>query len=93
MDRIYGKFLRVVDGDTLDIAVTRRDGANEFDYRNTERIRLDGRDAPETGTPGALAAQRALHERFRGRNLRVNVFAHDRYGRLIGYVTKTPRRQ
>ncbi len=91
MDRIYGKFIRAITGDTLDIAVTRREGNYEFDYGRTERIRLDRKNTPEIGMPRAARAQRALHQRFAGRNVRVNVYARDRYGRLIGHVTKTPR--
>jgi len=91
MDQIYGEFIRAIDGDTIEIIVTRRRGGNAYDYRETERVRLRGRNAPEKGKPGAAAAQRALQQRLRGRNVRVKVHARDHYGRLIANVTKTPK--
>ncbi len=91
MDRIYGRVRRVVDGDTLDVDVTRRSRENRHDYGEIERIRVAGRNAPERGSVGSELAQQRLARHVAGRSVRIDVRARDRYNRLIGDVTLTPR--
>jgi micrococcal nuclease len=82
-DRI-GRVARVVDGDTVVVALAGR----------AERVRYIGIDTPESVKPDApvqcfahrAAAENArlvAHERVR---LVVDVEAHDRFGRLLAYV-------
>ena len=79
-----GKVLRVVDGDTIHVAVGGRD----------ERVRYIGVDTPESvkpGTPVQCFAKRAsaYNERLiEGRTVRLVLDAEhrDRYGRLLAYV-------
>lgn len=92
MDRIYAKARRVIDGDTIDVDVTRKAADNAHDYGRRERIRLLGLNAPERGTRGAEQARRRLAQRVRGRGLRIDVHARDTYGRLVAKVTLTPLR-
>ena len=93
MDRVYGRVRRVLDGDTLDVEITRRSSGNRYDYAPVERVRLVGIDAPERGSRGSRAARQQLANRVAGRGMRIDVHARDRYGRLIGKVTVTPNRR
>jgi micrococcal nuclease len=91
MDRYDGRTftcVKVVDGDTLDIAAP--DGG-----RPHTRIRLWGVDTPETVKPNAPVdhfgpeASRFTREQTLGRPVRVELLAHgtrDKYGRLLAYV-------
>jgi micrococcal nuclease len=72
--------VRVVDGDTIDVAVGGR----------TERVRLLGIDAPETGTCYAQAATWHVNHLLQGKRVRLESDRpqgnRDRYGRLLRYV-------
>ena len=78
------RVLRVVDGDTIEIAL---DGERED-------LRLIGIDTPETVKPGAPVqcfgprASAFTHRVLEGREVRVvfGVERRDSYGRLLGYV-------
>jgi len=67
--------LRVIDGDTLELA-------------SGERVRLIGVDAPELGRPGANEATQFVRERTEGRTvwLEADGADRDRHGRLRRYV-------
>jgi endonuclease YncB( thermonuclease family) len=71
-----GRVVGVLDGDTIDVLV-----AGE-----TRRIRLRGIDAPERDQPWAGRAKRALAQRVFGKDVRVNDFGPDSYGRTVGEV-------
>lgn len=86
MDRIWGRAVAVIDGDTFELAVSFRDRRNRYWYRRHERVRIKGRDAPERGTRAAARATRALAMRLDRTRLRVDVLARDVYGRLIAQV-------
>jgi micrococcal nuclease len=72
--------VRVVDGDTIDVAV----GGTR------ERVRLLGIDAPETGTCYAQAATWHVNHLLQGKAVRLESDRsqgnRDRYGRLLRYV-------
>jgi endonuclease YncB( thermonuclease family) len=72
--------VRVVDGDTIDVAVGGR----------TERVRLLGIDAPETGTCYAQAATWHVNHLLIGKRVRLESDRsqgnRDRYARLLRYV-------
>jgi len=67
--------LRVIDGDTIELA-------------NGERVRLIGVDAPERGRPGANEAAQFVRERVEGRTVWLEADGNDqgRHGRLRRYV-------
>ncbi|NBB96028.1 MAG: hypothetical protein GVY16_09865 [Planctomycetes bacterium] len=91
LQRYHGRSfacVRVVDGDTLDIA------APDAGQPHT-RIRLWGVDTPETVKPNTpvqhygLEARRYTRDRAEGQTLRIELLAHDtrdKYGRLLAYV-------
>lgn len=68
----------VTDGDTLWV---RADGASE-----ARKIRLRGLDAPEICQAGGPQARQLLAERVLHREVQVQTFARDRYGRLIAQL-------
>jgi micrococcal nuclease len=84
-ERLTGRVVRAVDGDTLEVAI---------DGGSTETVRLIGVDTPETvkpDTPVQCFGPRASHfehERVEGRRVRLltGVEPRDYYGRLLAYV-------
>src|SRR3954449_12620788 len=81
---LSGRVVRVVDGDTIRVALAGR----------VERVRYIGIDTPESVKPGTAVqcyAHRAAAENARlvaGRRVRLvlDVEARDRFGRLLAYV-------
>lgn len=84
-ERLSGRVLRAVDGDTLEV---------RLDDGRTETVRLIGVDTPETvkpDTPVQCFGPRASHFEHRevaGRRVRLltGVEPRDFYGRLLAYV-------
>lgn len=74
-DRLSGKVVHVLDGDTVEV----RD-AN----RRVHRVRLAGIDAPEIDQPHGTQARRALAKAVAGETLIVDWHKRDRYDRLVG---------
>jgi micrococcal nuclease len=90
--RLTGRVVRAVDGDTLEIAI---------DGGDTETVRVIGVDTPETVKPDTPVqcfgpqASRFEHEHVEGHRVRllVGVEPRDTYGRLLAYVwIETPGR-
>jgi micrococcal nuclease len=87
--RLTGRVVRAVDGDTLEVALD--DGA-------TETVRLIGVDTPETVKPDTPVqcfgprASRFEHRSVEGRRVRLvtGVEPRDYYGRLLAYVWVEP---
>jgi micrococcal nuclease len=85
---LEGRVTKVVDGDTIHVALSGRD----------ERVRYIGMDTPETHKPGTPVqcygrAASAFNARLlagRRVRLRTDVEARDRYGRLLAYVYRQP---
>jgi micrococcal nuclease len=83
--RLAGRVVRAVDGDTLEVAV---------DGRGTETVRLIGVDTPETVKPDTPVqcfgprASRFEHQEVEGHRVRLltGVEPRDFYGRLLAYV-------
>lgn len=71
------KVVRVVDGDTVELA-------------NGEHVRLIGIDAPEDGVCGAVAATKKLTRLVEGKKIALvrGTDNRDRYGRLLRYVDR-----
>lgn len=74
-DRLSGKVVRVLDGDTVEVL-----DAN----RRTQRVRLAGIDAPESGQPYGTQAKRVLSKAVAGETVVVDWHKRDRYDRLVG---------
>jgi endonuclease YncB( thermonuclease family) len=77
---LEGRVVRVADGDTLTVQV----GNQQY------RIRLASIDAPEThksneqpGQPYAQASRDFLYQRVGGKNVQLNCYEEDNYGRKI----------
>lgn len=75
-DEITGTVTRVVDGDTIHVAV----GLTKH------VIRLSEIDTPERDQPWGRQASRALAEKLNGGRVTVLTTEMDRYGRLVGKV-------
>ncbi|WP_243477902.1 thermonuclease family protein [Orrella daihaiensis] len=87
--QINGKVVKVADGDTITV----RDGSENY------RIRLASIDAPETGSgskrpgqPYGEASRRFLANEVAGKQVELECFEEDRYGRhicdvLMGEIT------
>src|SRR3954469_11456806 len=83
-----GTVTRVVDGDTIHVALGGRD----------EKVRYIGVDTPETHKPGtpvqcfgpAASAFNARLLEGRSVRLRTDAESRDRYGRLLAYVYRRP---
>lgn len=73
-----GVVSHVIDGDTLSVRPA-RGGAEQ-------RVRLQGLDAPEICQPWGTQARQALADQVLHRHVRVQVRAHDAYGRLVALV-------
>jgi len=78
--------LRVVDGDTIDVAIPA--GRPGQAYRLRQRVRLLGIDTPERGQAGYGKATEALRSMIGGRCVRLSYSGRTRggYGRLLAYV-------
>jgi len=84
-ERLRGRVVRAVDGDTLEVAL---------DGGATETVRLIGVDTPETVKPGAPVqcfgprASAFEHRTIEGRRVRllIGVEPRDHYGRLLAYA-------
>lgn len=74
---ITGKVVKVLDGDTIDI-LTRE--------KKTERIRLNGIDAPEKGQAYGNKAKQFVLDMAAMKIVTVTVVDTDRYGRSVGDV-------
>ena len=73
---ISGTVIDVHDGDTLSVRTP----------AGTERVRLEGIDAPEWAQPYGTAAQKTLERSSLGQAVQVAHRQRDRYGRLLGQV-------
>jgi len=74
---LFGKVIRVVDGDTFTL----------LDQRQRKlRIRLYGIDCPEHGQAFANVAKKFTSDRVLNKEVRVEVRDTDRYKRIIGVI-------
>lgn len=73
-----GRVVKVIDGDSLIIAA-----------KNQElEVRLYGIDCPEFGQPFSRKAINFVKQRLRGREVQVDSYYRDRYGRLVAVVSE-----
>lgn len=71
------RVIRIVDGDTITVL------SNEYEQI---KIRLYGIDAPEKEQPWGVRARQALSAMVFGRNVEIEDFGKDRYGRTVARV-------
>ena len=72
-----GKVVGVTDGDTIRVL-----------YKNSEvKVRLYGVDCPEKSQAYGSAAKQFTGKMVFGKTVTVDVRDHDRYGRVVGWVT------
>jgi endonuclease YncB( thermonuclease family) len=76
-ETLSGRVVRVVDGDTVYVL----DAA-----KKQHKIRLAGIDAPERGQPFGTKSKERMADLVAGRDVEVNWYKEDRWGRLIGTV-------
>jgi endonuclease YncB( thermonuclease family) len=74
---MVGRVVSVHDGDTITILTPSHEQV---------KIRLHGIDAPESGMPYGQASKRALSNMVFGREVVLESYGTDRYGRCIGEV-------
>lgn len=82
-DVIWGKVVKVIDGDTFDIKVTRVRRGKQYEYGTKERIRIEGIDTAELPSLAGRRAKRDLERALKGKSVRCDIGARDTYGRLI----------
>lgn len=78
-DLIKGNVVGVADGDTITIL---------DEQKTRHKIRLMGIDAPEKGQPYGDASKRSLSDLAFGQLVVVDYNKRDRYGRVVGKVTR-----
>jgi len=80
-DEIVGKVVAVTDGDTIKV----------LDASYTEyKVRLSGIDAPERGQPYGTASRDHLASMVAGKEVLVEWYKQDKYGRIVGKVWVQP---
>jgi len=75
-----GQVVSVLDGDTIEI----------LHNQHTERIRLNGIDCPEKGQAFGKRAKQAASELVFGKDVTLQTFGKDKYGRTIADVFLPP---
>jgi len=80
-EEIIGKVVAVTDGDTIKV----------LDSSYTEyKVRLSGIDAPERGQPHGTSSRDHLASLVAGKEVRVDWYKQDKYGRIVGKVWVEP---
>jgi len=85
-DTIRGPVTKVVDGDTFDMKVTHTGKDNQYDYSNSERIRIANFDAAELGSFGGYRDKAKLQKAILGKEVRCYVQSRDSYHRVVAEV-------
>ena len=75
--RLSGKVIKVIDGDSITVLDQRRE---------QHKIRFAGIDAPERGQPYGKAAKKFLSKIIFKKQVCVQWYKKDKYGRLVGLV-------
>lgn len=93
MDCIEGYVTKVMDGDTFLMTVKWVGANNRRRYKDVEKIRLAGVDAPAANTPGGRSATTRLRGRLYQKYVHCDIRARDTYGRLVCAVRVRPPRK
>lgn len=81
-DTLQGPVTTILDGGTFRMRVISSTGAHN--YNPEETIRIEGVDAPETGSLEGDIAKGILAVELPGKSVVVTVHARDDYGRVVG---------
>ena len=65
---------RIIDGDTFETSSRQKS------------VRLASVDAPERGAPGSAKARETLRSMIKGKQVRIETLARDKYGRSVANV-------
>ena len=82
MEQITGKVTKVIDGDTFVVNITFKSPLNNYEYNDEERIRANF-STPELSDPGGQKAKANLTKMILNKNVRIQVAARDKFGRVI----------
>lgn len=74
--KISGKVIKVIDGDTYDLLT---------DDKKTIRVRMEGIDAPEKGMPYYKASKNHLGSLCMNQRIEVISTGEDKYGRMLAF--------
>lgn len=85
-DTIRGSVTSVTDGDTFTMKITHTGADNEYEYNDTETVRIAGIDAPELNTDAGKKAKKDLEDKLSAKEVRVTVQARDNYRRVVGTI-------
>ena len=85
-DIIEGKVIRIIDGDTFEMRVTRVGQSNTYSYNELERIRMANVNTPELRSPGGLVAKANLRRSLLNKVVRCTVRTRDVYDRVVADV-------
>ena len=90
MDTLKGTVTRVIDGDSFIVRIDWKGLRNRFAYKDNERVRLYGRNAPDLGAPGGYDAYETLRDLIETRRIHLDVISRDTYGRLVASFSLLP---
>lgn len=76
-DKVNGKVISVIDGDTYDILVN---------GSKTLRVRMEGIDAPERGMPFYRVSKNHLSEYCFNKDVKLEITGVDDFNRILGYT-------
>lgn len=77
----HGTVIDNHDGDTLTVELQIMD-----DLKKTEKLRLDGLDAPELDTPEGKTVQKIVEDLVKDKEVTVSYTKREKFGRLLAVV-------
>jgi micrococcal nuclease len=78
---LTGRVIRIIDGDTLDVALS----------SGPIRVRMQGVDAPEQNQSGGRKAADWLRKRLAHQTVELEPVSQDRYGRMVAVINLSDR--
>jgi len=85
-DFIQGKVTEVIDGDTFVMTIEQVGTQNQYEYNNSEKIRIQNFDAPELKSPFGLRSKTSLEMKIKGKTVLCTVASRDTFGRIVATV-------
>ena len=86
MDKIKGKVIDIIDGDTFEIKVTLFEKENEFKYYNKERILINEFDEQQLNTNFGERTKEKLEQLLIDKEVHVSINSRDKEGRIVGKI-------
>ncbi len=84
--KIRGLVTAIVDGNTFEISVQVKDGADDPGVKQVEQVRIHGMDKPATSTLPGILAKLELEKMIVGRTLECEVIDRDDLNQLVAIV-------